>query len=183
MAELPASRLTAFASIAVLSTTQDLMRAVLPGLTDAADPEVVAEETLVLVATVSARAIEVGLRTDPRLVEGIGGAILETPYLYHDFLLGAQLIEGGAEGDVEVNQSVYDRLTRKSEFYGTHFPVGRFPGPAALRDKLPLWMGRISPPKLTTTPGDRLSETGVEGLLTTHLRLVMAFSQRTASEG
>lgn len=182
-----ASRLAAFASLAVLTTTQDLLRSVLPTLTDASgqpagDPEVVAEETLVLVATTSARAVEVGARANAALVEVAAPAVLEVPFLYHDYLLGAELVAQGAEGDVEVDQGVYDRLARKAEFYGVHFPVGRFPGPAALREKLPLWMGRISPPKLPTTPDARLEESGLIPLLETHLRLVLAFSQRVAQE-
>jgi hypothetical protein len=182
MPDLRATRLTAFASLGVLSTTQDLVRTVLPTLTDAANPELVAEETLALVATTTARAAEVGLRGHAA-VEAVGTTLLETPFLYHDFLLGGQLVAQGEEGDVEVDQSVYERLGRKMEFYGVHFPVGRFPGPRALDDKLPLWMGRISPPKLPTTPGERLGESGLVELLAAHLRLVLAFAQREDGEG
>lgn len=177
-----AARMTAFAATAVLSTTQDLLRAVLPALTAAADPELAAEETLALVATVSARAVEVGLRELPAALEPVGQAVLETPFLYHDFLLGARLVEAGAEGDLEVDQRVYDRLGRKMDFYAAHFPIGRFPGPAVLREKLPLWMGRISPPALPSHPEARLAESGVPELLTTHLRLVLAFAQRLVAE-
>lgn len=178
-----AARLAAFAGMAVLSTTQDLVRAVLPTLTDATglpagDPEIVAEETLVLVATATARAVEVGARGT--LAETVGAAVLETPMLYHDLLLGAEMVAEGAEGEVEVDQTVYDRLARKAEFYATHLPVGRFPGPAALRQKLPLWMGRISPPGLPTNPDQRVSEANPEAILSTHLRLVLAFAQREA---
>lgn len=177
---LPAARVAAFASLGVLSTTQDLVRTVLPALTDAANPELVAEETLALVATATARAVEVGLAD---AAESVATAVLEAPFLYHDFLLGGQLVAQGAEGEVEVDQSIYERLGRKMEFYGVHFPVGRFPGPRALGDKLPLWMGRISPPKLPTSPDQRLAEFGLDDLLTTHLRLVLAFAQRVAAEG
>ena len=176
--DLRAARVTAFASLGILSTTQDLVRAVLPTLTDGANPELVAEETLALVATTTARAAEVGLSERPALVEAVGPALLEAPFLYHDFLLGGRLVAEGAEGDVDVDQRVYERLGRKMEFYGVHFPVGRFPGPRALADKMPLWMGRISPPKLPTTPGQRIEETGLVELLTTHLRLVLAFAKR-----
>lgn len=178
VSELLATRITAFSGLAILSTTQDILRDVLPMLTADANTDVVAEETLVLVATLTVRAVEVGLRADPSLIESAGPAILEIPFLYHDFLLGVQLIAEGAEGDVEVDQSVYERLDRKMEFYAMHFPIGRFPGPAALKDKLPLWMGRISPPGLPTSPTDRLVDLQVESLLTTHLRLVLAFAQR-----
>ena len=176
-ADLRLARVTAFASLGVLSTTQDLVRAVLPSLTDAASPELVAEETLALVATVTARAVEVGLG-EAALVEPVATAVLETPFLYHDFLLGARLVAEGVEGEADVDQSVYERLGRKLEFYGVHFPVGRFPGPRTLGDKLPLWMGRVSPPKLPTTPGERMEETGLAEILSTHLRLVLAFAQR-----
>lgn len=188
MPERRAARLTAFAGLALLSTTQDLVRAVLPLLTDAegrpaADPEVVAEESLVLVATLTARAAEVGLRTEPALAASLGEALLEAPLLYHDFLLGAELVAQGAEGDVPVDEAVYERLARKADFYGAHFPVGRFPGPHALEEKLPLWMGRVSPPKLPTTPEERLGAAGLAEMLTTHLRLVLAFAQREAADG
>ncbi|MGB3543858.1 hypothetical protein [Rubrivirga sp.] len=39
------SRSSAFAAAAALSTTQDVVRGVLPSLTDQADPGLVAEET------------------------------------------------------------------------------------------------------------------------------------------
>lgn len=178
MPDLRATRVTAFAALGVLSTTEDLVRAVLPALSSDADAGVVAEETLALVATVTARAVEVGLREAPALVAPVATALLEAPFLYHDFLLGARLVAEGAEGDVEVDQAVYARLDRKAEFYGTHFPVGRFPGPRALADKLPLWMGRVSPPGLPTTPQQRLGDLGLAEVLTTHLRLVLAFAQR-----
>lgn len=175
------SRIVAFASSAALSATQDLVRGVLPSLTDAADPELVAEESMVLLATLTARATETGLKNTPEEMQSAGQAILELPFLYHDYLLGTQMVAEGSEGDVEVDQAVYDRLARKADFYGVHFPVGRFPGPKALSDKLPLWMGRVSPPKLPTSPDKRLADLGLADLLNVHLRLVLAFAQRLAS--
>ena len=173
------TRIVAFASSAVLSATQDLVRGVLPALTDDADPELVAEETLVLVSVVTARAVEVGLKDAPEAMEAAAQAVLELPFLYHDYLLGGRMVAEGSEGDVEVDQTVYDRMARKAEFYGVHFPVGRFPGPHALAEKLPLWMGRISPPKLPTLPDKRLADLGLVDLLATHVRLVLAFTQRS----
>jgi hypothetical protein len=182
-----AARVVAFAAPAALSTTQDVVRAVLPSLDvpgpgAPADPALVAEETLALVSTVTARAAEVGLRTRPAVLAAVGPALAEMPYLYHDFLLGAQLVGGGAEGDVEPDQSVYERLDRKTAFYVAHLAPGRFPGPAALRDKLPLWMGRVSPPKLPTTPAARLADVGAVDLVAAHARLVLAFAQRAAED-
>ncbi|MEM1116475.1 MAG: hypothetical protein AAF845_13725 [Bacteroidota bacterium] len=172
------ARLVAFAGPAALSATQDLVRAVLPHLTDQADPDLVAEETLVLVATVTARAAEVGLRAHPEAVTAVGPALAEVPFLYHDYLLGAQFVASGAEGDVEPDQSVYARLDRKAAFYGAHLAPGRFPGPSLLAEKLPLWMGRVSPPKLTTTPEARLGNVGAVEVVATHARLVLAFAQK-----
>lgn len=174
--------MAAFASAAALSATQDLVRAVLPSLTDAADLELVAEETLVLVATVTARAAEVGLREAPTLLAAVGPALAELPFLYHDYLLGARLVAEGASGEVEADQAVYERLARKSDFYAVHLPPGRFPGPHALADKLPLWMGRVSPPGLSTTPDARLAALGLVDVLAVHARLVLAFAGRVASE-
>lgn len=177
------ARVTAFAAPAALSTTQDLVRAALPLLTDQADPGLVAEETLVLMATVTARAAEVGLRERPEVLGAVGPALAEVPFLYHDYLLGAQFVASGAEGDVEPDQSVYARLDRKAAFYAAHLPPGRFPGPGLLAEKLPLWMGRISPPKLPTTPAARLGGLNAVETVAAHARLVLAFVQKLAAEG
>ncbi|MEM9998177.1 MAG: hypothetical protein AAF809_10800 [Bacteroidota bacterium] len=175
------ARLSVFASAAALSATQDLVRLTLPHLTHAAEPDLVAEETLALVATVTARAAETGLREQREALKAVGPALVELPFLYHDYLLGVQLVAKGEEGDVDVDQAVYDRLARKSEFYAAHLPFGRFPGPRALDDKLPLWMGRISPPRLPTTPQQRLADLGAATLLATHARLVLAFAQKVGA--
>ena len=180
-----AARVVAFAAPAALSTVQDVVRAVLPALQApgagaGVDPELVAEETLALVATATARAAETGLQTRAAALAAAGPALLELPFLYHDFLLGAQLVAAGTEGDVEPDQSVYARLERKAAFYDAHLPVGRFPGPRALADVLALWMGRVSPPKLPTTPHERLDALGLVDALAAHARLVLAFAQRAA---
>lgn len=175
------ARFTAFAAPATLSATQDLVRAALPLLTDQADPGLVAEETLVLLAAVTARAAETGLRSRPEAATTVGPALAEVPFLYHDYLLGAQFVASGAEGDVEPDQSVYARLDRKAAFYAAHLAPGRFPGPSVLSEKLPLWMGRISPPKLPTSPDARLADLGAVDLVATHARLVLAFAQRLAA--
>ena len=181
-----AARVVAFAAPAVLSTTQDVVRATLPALAApgagaGVDPDVVAEETLTLVATATARAAETGLQAAPAALAAAGPALVELPFLYHDFLLGAHLVAAGEEGDVEPDQSVYARLERKAAFYGAHLPVGRFPGPRALGDVLALWMGRVSPPKLPTTPTERLAALGLTETLAAHTRLVLAFAQRASS--
>lgn len=175
-----AARVAAFASAAALTTTQDVVRATAPALGPSADAAVLAEEALVLVSTVTARAAEVGLKAAPEALGGVGPALAELPFLYHDFLLGAEMVAGGAEGDVEPDQSVYARLARKADFYSAHLPPGRFPGPRALGDKLPLWMGRVSPPGLPTSPDQRLGDLGIADVLAAHARLVLAFAQKAS---
>jgi hypothetical protein len=177
-----AARVAAFAAAAALSTTQDIVRTVLPALTSGADAGLVAEETLVLVATATARAAEVGLREAPAALAAAGPALAELPLLYHDFLLGAQMVAAGQEGEVEPDQGVYDRLVRKADFYTVHLPPGRFPGPSLLGQKMPLWMGRVSPPGLPTSPDARLGSLGLVEVLSAHTRLVMAFAQKAAAE-
>ena len=177
---LVAARVAAFAAPAALSTVQDVVRTVRPALGPAADAGVVAEETLALVATLTARAAEAGLRSRPGALAAAGPALAELPFLYHDYLLGAEMVAAGAEGEVAPDASVYDRLARKAAFYDVHLPAGRVPGPALLADKLPLWMGRISPPRLPTSPQQRLADLGVAGVLAVHVRLVLAFAQKAA---
>ena len=177
---LIAARVVAFAAPAALSTTQDVVRLVRPALGAGADAGVVAEETLALVATLTARAAETGLRQRPAALAAAGPALAEVPFLYHDYLLGAQMVAQGAEGDVAPDASVYDRLDRKAAFYGVHLPPGRFPGPSVLAEKLPLGMGRVSPPRLPTSPQERLGALGIADLLAVHTRLVLAFAQKAA---
>lgn len=180
-----AARVVAFAAPAALTTTQDAVRAVWSSLQDGTgagpDAALVAEETLAMVAVVTARAVGAGLRSRPDAAGAATAALVEVPLLVHDFLLGAQLVASGAEGEVAPDDGgVYDRLARKLGFYGTHLPEGGVPGPSRLRTLLPLWMGRVSPPRLPTTPDARLAATGVPEMMTLHARLVLAFAERAA---
>lgn len=179
---LVAARVVAFAAPAALSTTQDVVRLVRPALGMGADDNVIAEETLALVATITARAAETGLQSRRDSLAAAGPALAELPFLYHDYLLGGQMVAQGAEGDVAPDASVYERLDRKAAFYSVHLPPGRFPGPSVLAQKLPLWMGRISPPRLPTSPDERLGSLGVADLLSVHARLVLAFAQKAAED-
>jgi hypothetical protein len=172
------ARLTAFATAATLTAAQDVTRAALPIVQPGADAELVAEETLVLAATLTSRAVEVGLREKPDVLASVAPALQELPLLYHDVLFGTEAVASGAQGEVAADPAVYERLARKAGFYAAHFAPGQFPGPRALADKLPLWMGRISPPKLPSTPEDRLGDTGAVDRLAVHTRLVLAFAQQ-----
>ena len=150
-----AAAYTAFATLGTLSTAQDLARALLAGV-DGAEPELVAEESLCLTAVATARAAEVGFRDAPELRAAVLPALLDLPFAYRDYLLGAALLADPEASVTDESEAMQARLGRKLEFYATHFPAGRFPGERALQDKMELWMGRVSPPRLPEMPARRL---------------------------
>jgi hypothetical protein len=171
---------SAFASMGSLSITQDLTHAVLRSIgdMDGTDPELVAEETLCLVATATARAAEVGLQDEPGHAQAIQQTLLNLPFTYRDYLIGHAMV---AQEDPELSgvaEEVRSRLSRKQEFYTTHLPQGQFPGPHALKDKMELWMGRVSPPKLPESPQERLESLGLVDQLLAHVKLVLAYGRR-----
>ena len=96
-----AAQFTAFATSGVLSLTQDLTHAVLNSIGDmeGADPELVAEETLCLTATATARAAEVGAQDTPSIAAIVQDALLQLPYAYRDYLVGCAMI-GGDDPDL-----------------------------------------------------------------------------------
>jgi len=173
----------AFSTIGIIGTTQDLAREVLQSMRTAQpDPDVVAEETLSLVATTSARAAEVGLQDTPQVRDMVVTTLVDLPYTYRDYLIGGAIIEEQDPSLLDENDAIYQRLERKQAFYTVHFPEGQFPGEHALREKMALWMGRVSPPGLPETPTERLEGLPVVGLLLTHLKLVLAFGRRGGME-
>jgi hypothetical protein len=173
---------TAFATVGTLGLVQDLTHAVLDSIGDmeGADSELVAEETLCLVAVATARAADVGLADEPDHRPPIVQALLDLPFTYRDYLLGKAMIEEDRPELSQVAEEVRERLGRKREFYTTHLPEGQFPGPHALSDKMELWMGRISPPKLPETPQERLESLGLVGPTVAHLKLILAYGRRGA---
>ena len=174
---------TAFATVGALGLTQDLTHAVLESIGDmeGAEPELVAEETLTLVATATARAAEVGLDDEPDSAPTIIETLLDLPFTYRDYLIGkAMIIDQNPELSA-VADEVHQRLQRKREFYTTHLPDGQFPGPHALSDKMELWMGRVSPPKLPETPQERLESLGLVDPTVAHLKLILAYGRRGAT--
>ena len=173
---------TAFATVGTLGLVQDLTHAVLDSIRDmeGADPELVAEETLCLVATATARAAEVGLQDEPEHAPTIVQTLLDLPFTYRDYLIGKAMIAEENRDLSQVGEQVRERLQGKREFYTTHLPEGQFPGPHALGDKMELWMGRISPPKLPETPQERLESLGLVTPTVAHLKLVLAYGRRGA---
>lgn len=175
-----AAQIAAFTTVGVLSTTQDLTHALLGDIGDmeGTDPELVAEETLCLVATATARAAQVGLQAEPAHATVAHDTLLNLPYTYRDYLIGSAMVAEQDASLAEMSDAIYERLQRKMQFYTTHLPADQFPGPRALADKMALWMGRVSPPKLPESPQERLDKLGLVDVLTTHTKLVLAFGRR-----
>ena len=176
-----ASRISAFATLGAMGVTQDLAQVCLADMNES-DPELVAEETLCLVATASARAAEVGLEAVPTLAGSVSGALLALPYTFGEYLVGGAMIAQQKPELAEAHGDVVRRLDRKTSFYQVHLPAGQFPGQHALNDKMALWMGRISPPGLPDMPTARLERLDLVPTLVTHARLVLAFARKAAAE-
>ncbi len=168
---------TAFATMGALSTTQDIAQIILSEV-DGAESEIVAEETLCLVATGTARAATVGLRSAPELSDAVVPTLLDLPYTYRDYLVGSVVMDDEDSEMEEMANEVTQRLQRKQEFYNVHLPEGQFPGKRVLGDKMELWMGRVSPPKLPTTPAERLEQLQLVSRLRTHLRLILSYGRQ-----
>jgi hypothetical protein len=159
--------LTAFATLGVITTAQQVASTVL-GSVEGADAEVVAEESMALVAMATSRAI----REHPQIADAIG----ELPFAWRDYVIGGAMLR--AENPEEVTQSdddSYARIARKMAFYQAHLPLGQIPGPRLLKDKMELWMGRVSPPGLPEPPYERLAKLGLVDLVVTHVRLVRTY--------
>lgn len=172
-----ASNLVAFSTLGALSTVQELVQLVRGGVEEA-EAELVAEETLCLVAVASARAADVGLRGRSDLREVVVSTLLDLPYTYRDYLLGEAMIEEEDPRVEERSEEIARRLARKREFYEAHVAEGQFPGRRLLEDKMELWMGRVSPPNLPTSPGQRLEELELVNVLVTHCRVVLTYGRR-----
>ena len=172
-------KLAIFAAIGIVAVTQELVRAAqarMPGL----DTAVAAEETLCLAAQVTCCAVDAA-------VSPPAGPALEVlhsvPSLYHDYLLGATALATGDRTLLRESSSFRSRLERRQAFYAAHLPAGGIPGRETLREKMELWVGRISPPGLPDAPAERLEGMAGVATLHAHVRLVQAFGRQLRSSG
>lgn len=163
------AEIVAFSAVGAVTTTQDLAARVLDGI-EGSDPELVAEETLALVCTTTARAASFALSDHPELARAAGSMLVDLPMTYHDYLIGATLLGGTPESLIPTD--VYPRLGRKQAFYTAHLQDGLMPGPRALADVMALWMGRVSPPRLPEMPQQRLARLGLVEILVRHASLI-----------
>ena len=171
------SRFTAFTTLGVLGTTQDIVRTSLEHIPKA-NPENVAEESLCLVAIATARAAEVGLRQENGVASAVSPTILDLPFAYRDYLIGGAMITQRDTSLLNANEPAYQRLQAKREFYLGHFPPDQFPSESYTRDKMAIWMERISPIDLSVSPEERLNDLGLLPILMTHLKLILAFGRQ-----
>ena len=174
------ANVVSFATVGAVGLVQDLTHAVLDSIGDmeGADADLVAEETLCLVSTATARAAEVGLKDEADVGPVVSRTLLQMPYTYRDYLLGSAMIADHNPDLATVGEQVRGRLQRKQEFYTSHLPEGQFPGPHALEDKMELWMGRVSPPKLPESPQERLANLELVDPVVTHCKLILAYGRR-----
>ncbi len=171
------SRFTAFTTLGVLGTTQDIVRTCLEKIPKA-EPENVAEEVLCLVAITTARAAEVGLRQENGVASAVSPTILDLPFAYRDYLIGGAMITKKDTTLLDANEPAYKRLQDKREFYLNQFPENQFPNEPFTREKMEIWVERISPINLSLSPNERLEDLQVLPILMTHLKLVLAFGRQ-----
>lgn len=144
---------------------------------EGADPELVAEESLSLAATATARAIEATSSGQNALSE----SVMLAPFLYRDYLVGTAMLESDDTAQADRGSEIGERLERKIAFYGTHLPKATLPTGSILKNVMLLWMGRISPPGMSTGPEQRLDDSGAVDRLAAHIRLVAAHIRHVES--
>lgn len=175
--EIVLARFIGFATLGVLTTTQELAGRILESIPQA-DPQSVVEETFSLVAVTSARASEVGFSSHADLGRLVSHTLASLPFSHQDYLVGGTVLsDENAQPAVDPEQ-----LSRRIQFYSAHFPESAFPGPLALRDKMELWVGRVSVPGLDTSPAKRLQELELVESLHLHLRLLLGFARQLVSQ-
>ena len=175
------TRTVAFCSLGALSVAQELAAAILRDI-EGADPDLVAEETLCLVAVVTLRAAQSGLRERPDAAAAAEPALTSLPYAYRRYLTGIEMLDRNdpSLADPATAEAVDARLRRKQQFYEGQFAEAAFPGEEALANGMEFWMGRISPPGLPETPSERLRKMGLARVLGAHLRVVGAWCRSAA---
>ena len=176
------TRIVAFCSLGALNVTQELAGAILRDI-EGADPDLVAEETLCLVAIATLRAAQAGLWESSDAAAAAGPVLAALPYTYRRYLTGLDMLDRNDPSLAEPAsvEAVDRRLQRKQRFYEGQFPEATFPGEEMLTSGMELWMGRISPPKLPETPSVRLRKMGLARLLGAHLRVVGAYCRSVAA--
>lgn len=161
---------TSFATVGAVTTAQHVAGIILASIPEA-DAELVAEETLAMLSVVTARSL--------RESAPAATALLSLTLTFRDYMVGTEMISQGTSQSLddvtEAQASSYQRIGRKLSFYEAHFPAGRLVGPRALKDKMELWMGRVSPPGLPEMPGARLEKLGLVDVVNTHVSLVRAY--------
>ena len=174
------SELISFSVIGIATTTQQLTHAVAGEASD--DLELIAEESLALASVTTARVLEIEGKGRSEVAANVLPTILKVPFTYLDYILGSEVLQAPEGTAIPEVQTTYDRISRKMNFYFSHFVPGSYPGPKIVNEKMALWMGRISSPGLHEHPIQRLERLEVVAVLNRHLKLVREFARQQLGE-
>ncbi|MDA1028863.1 MAG: hypothetical protein O3B41_07420 [Bacteroidetes bacterium] len=158
-----------FSTLGILSVSQEISGLAL-SIMNSAEAELVAEESICLLAVASARTVEAIAPEEADLAS----SLMIAPFLYRDYLIGAAMVESGDHGRGEEGVRIGERLERKIAFYAAHLRAGELPTGSVLKNAMLLWMGRISPPRMPSGPEDRLDEIEATAKVSCHLKLIAA---------
>ncbi len=159
-----------FAVIGTVALVQDLLGAA-SRYVKGMDPEAAAEETLCLAAQLTLCAAVEGGADAVRMKRVMRGI----PVMYLDYALGAAAAKQMDAALLDERPAILSRISRSQTFYAKQMPENRNLGERHLREKLELWMGRISPPELPDKPIERVQCMGVGEVVRTHMLLIKAF--------
>ena len=180
---LVAARVVAFAAPAALSTTQDVVRLVRPALGAGADAGVVAEETLALVATLTARAAETGLRraaTRSRLPARPSPSSRSSTTTTCS---AARWWRRAPRATSRPTRASTSGWTARRPSTASTCRRGAFPGPSVLARSCRCGWAASRRRASRRARDERLGALGVADLLAVHARLVLAFAQKAAEDG
>jgi hypothetical protein len=174
---LSVTEIATFSAVGVSILFQDLTARVFE-LMPKSDSLRVAEESLSMLAVVTARAIDEGGGGSSVVAQAVN-AILNLPYAFRDYSLGSEMLNSELDMKDAGTRSglIGERLQKTLGFYETQIPAGISLTDVRLGDNLLLWMGRISPRGLESSPDTRLDDSGVREMVSRHVRLISAYTR------
>ena len=164
-----------FASIGTVALVQDLLGEASRHV-HGMDPANAAEDTLCLAAQLTlCAAVEGGadIACLKRVVRNI-------PAMYLDYALGNAAARQKNAALLDERPAILSRISRCQAFYAEQLPDCRPIGTRQLREKLEIWMGRISPPGLPDKPIDRIERMTIQEVARTHMLLIKAYWSQAA---
>ena len=168
-----------FSSLGALTVTQELSGRIRQFYPDF-DEELVAEETLCFVASVSAFSIRSS--ADNAIGTGAASALDDLPYTYRDYVLGQLILADSSSVSDGLSGEIGSRLGRKLNFYHSQLSAGLRPNvETGLSSLAVLWMGRISQPGRPESPDERVKQLEVVDILLRHMTLLTSFASHASA--